>query len=518
MYERSNGNALSETSVQLPPSPAPSSSSGLSIAGPSRSTSDMAASGPPAYSQQHIALFPSFIATSNPTSPLVHVHRSSINATTAPLGIIPPPPGWSSPHRPDNVTSISADQSVVLADDADGTTGGGGIVLPARLGIFYQSGGFAILRITLSAGRLSWSREAVHPPHTRPQSVRRRPTTYTPLDGDPIVLTAIHYPLVITCTLAFHLSFYTLTLPADGTAASPQTNRPVHIGTMHSDVSFHPAALSLLPVSGTTDKFRAALTYCTPLYPYSWTVAVQEFSITVRPSTGIAEIARGECWHVGRGDEDEPDYIWPKKVRPVVGVKGRPVGVGTDGRWAVLAGEDNQIQVYSLPTSSTSSSAAAADDLRSYPISHSHTLLAHSAAITSISLASGRVVSGGRDGRVLVWELDEDLEHDDPLRGRTVAYVEVKPGGRRPKWRGAAGPDSHDEIEEEETPRSLPHPQSISSAARSLFLPRLPEGFERRESGKDRDVIRQLAFDEEKIVGLVREGQGEVMKVWGFNG
>jgi hypothetical protein len=27
-----------------------------------------------------------------------------------------------------------------------------------------------------------------------------------------------------------------------------------------------------------------------------------------------------------------------------------------------------------------------------------------------------------------------------------------------------------------------------------------------------------LAFDEEKIVGLVREGQGEVLKVWGFNG
>ena len=65
--------------------------------------------------------------------------------------------------------------------------------------------------------------------------------------------------------------------------------------------------------------------------------------------------------------------------------------------------------------------------------------------------------------------------------------------------------------------RGLPHPQSISGPARSLFLPRLPEGFERKDH-KERDVIRQLAFDEETIVGLVREGQGEVMKVWGFNG
>lgn len=116
------------------------------------------------------------------------------------------------------------------------------------------------------------------------------------------------------------------------------------------------------------------------------------------------------------------------------------------------------------------------------------------------------------------------MDNEDPLRARTVAYVEVRPGGRRPKWRGAAGPhdehddddDDEDELQPERSNLGLPHPQSISMAARSLFLPRLPEGFERREVR--RDVIRQLAFDEEKIVGLVREGQGEVMKVWGFNG
>lgn len=96
--------------------------------------------------------------------------------------------------------------------------------------------------------------------------------------------------------------------------------------------------------------------------------------------------------------------------------------------------------------------------------------------------------------------------------------MEVRPGGRRPKWRGAAGPEPDAEGEDEdEKEEGLPHPQSISGAARSLFLPRLPEGFEVKDE-KRRDVIRQLAFDEEKIVGLVREGQGEVLKVWGFNG
>jgi hypothetical protein len=396
------------------------------------------------------------------------------------------------------VTAITADQAVSFPDDTDPSP-----VLPARLGVFYQSGGFVILHMTVTSGRLVWSRESIHPPNSRPRTLRRRATTYTSLDGDPVVVAAIHHPIIITCTHAFHLTFYSLLLP-DGSPAS----RPVQIGAMHSDVSFHPATLSLFPASDSAQRFRAALTYCTPLYPYSWTVAVQEFNIRTSSTSGLTDITRGECWNVGRGDEDVPDHVWPRKIRPIAGVKGRPVGVGTDGRWAVLAGEDNQIQVYSLPTARPPGTKPA-------PIAHSHTLLAHSAAITSIALASGRVISGGRDGRVLVWELDEDTDLEDPLRGRTVAYVEVRPGGRRPKWRGAAGPDEEEDGGEKE--EGLPHPQSISGAARSLFLPRLPEGFEVRLEQR-RDVIRQLAFDEEKIVGLVREGQGEVLKVWGFNG
>ena len=47
----------------------------------------------------------------------------------------------------------------------------------------------------------------------------------------------------------------------------------------------------------------------------------------------------------------------------------------------------------------------------------------------------------------LIWELDEDvhLDPEEQHRGRTVAYVEVRPGGRRPKWRGAAGPHAEEE-------------------------------------------------------------------------
>lgn len=403
------------------------------------------------------------------------------------------------------------------------------------------------MRLRTLNGRLSWSRESIHPAQSRP----RRRTTYAPLQGDPVVLAAFHSSVLLTCTTAFHLSVYTIP-EATGDTAS----RPHHLQTMHSDVSVHPATLSLFPLSteeagdraqSVDTHFRAALTYCTPLYPQSWTVAVQEFSIDLnhgtQPLTG--DMRRGECWHVGRGDEEAIPLVWPRKVRSVVGVKGTAVGVGTDGRWAVLAGEDNQIQVYSLPTPSPSPPPSYGEEDRTAPIVHSQTLLAHSAAVTSISLSAGRCVSGGKDGRILVWELDEEDEQQEfaPLTGvssnlneriaggrlgRTVGYVEVRPGGRR-KWGGAAGPyeDDLDDIERIRSQSAkfaelgLPHPASISSAARSLFLPRPPDlgsvtSGEKRNDG--REVIRQLAFDEEKIVGLIQGGNGEVMRVWGFNG
>jgi hypothetical protein len=139
----------------------------------------------------------------------------------------------------------------------------------------------------------------------------------------------------------------------------------------------------------------------------------------------------------------------------------------------------------------------------------------------------------------------DDAGEEEGRLGRTVGYVEVKRGGRR-EWKGPSGPVLHDDDEEisendqdEEGAedhsrgrRGLPHPASISTAARSLFLPRPPADKEMMDVPP---AIRQLAFDEEKIVGLVRmeddvfrptkrlalgpsakTGGGELLKVWSF--
>ncbi|WVR08203.1 hypothetical protein IAU60_005250 [Kwoniella sp. DSM 27419] len=608
----SNGNALSQNIISLPPSPPPSAASITRATAPSGSQSTHSAN--PA-TEQHLALSPSYIFVSSPVSPLVQVYSSSANsesgpghasaAQSTPLGIIPPPPGWSSPHRPDNITCIVADQSVIPLDEQVTTLGSDLKSLPARLAVFYQSGGFVILRITSrstssNTAGIEWKRESISLPRTRPRSARRRATTHVPIDGDSVVLAALHYPVLLSCTRDFHLSVYSVAATSDD-GARTTCPEPRHLDTLHSEVSFHPAALSLFPASGpspqevttgqrfTSESFCAALTYCTPLYPASWTVAVQELNIRLNAAPSVdpvfgsepGTVRRGECFTLGRAD-DEDDLVWPRKIRPFVGVKGRAAGIGSDGRWCVLAGEDSQIQVYSLPhhevgvdmTHLASSKTKGAALGGTQQITYSQTLLAHSTEITSLALSAGRCVSGGRDGRVLVWELDQEGV-DDPVEathpgadldkagddgqkpgrvGRTVGYVEVRPGGRREAWRGAAGPVLDDKLAmERDDPADglvkpgggLPHPQAISSAARTLFLPRPPANMAKAERSRDTPAIRYLTFDEEKIVGLVKDlgrdekGSGpmppgmsrdrapgseagrletEVMKVWSFSG
>lgn len=460
-----NGNVL-EASLPLPLPPSP-------VSRPSE----------PGPGDHHLALFPNFICTASPTSPLVQVYGAGgVGAGTggtgpAPLGIVPPPPGWSTPSRPDNVTAICADEAVQPPDAVSG-----GRVLPARLAIFYASGGFAVVKLRFD-GRLVWTRESVWDRRTRP------PRSGDGGDGDPVVLAAFHHPVLVTCSLSFRVSAYVL------------AQAVTHVRTLHSDVAFHPAALSLAPHG---PAFRATLTYCTPVYPSSWTISVQELGVELSATGG--EVRRGECYRVRPSPPSPGGTPWPRRLHPIDGVS-RAIGVGTDGRWVVLAGADSVIHVFALPSAKGG-------------IAHAQTLLAPSGGVSALALQSGRCVSGGADGKVLVWELDEDsgADGDEARVGRALGYVEVRPGGRRKLDHAEPQADEASGGDEEEW--ELPNPRSLAYAARALFLATPPASLPpSRQTEAGANAVAQLAFDEEKIVGLVRtDGDGaDVMRVWSFN-
>ncbi|KAJ9114110.1 hypothetical protein QFC20_001626 [Naganishia adeliensis] len=615
-----------------------------------------------------LELSPSFIFVAYPNSPLLHVHSSSqpnitatpgnveeANMQIAPLALIPPPPGWSSPSRPDYITCVKVDSHDPTSPSDSSPRGA------VRLVVFYQSGGFVVLSVKsdslpLSASssgarsRVTWSRLVVYTPSDVPRRSRR--SGYSRQRGDPTVVCEFRSPVLIGCTERFYISVWRLPdLGAVGahknegaTGAMPES--PVLLQTLHSPVSFHPAALRLQlleedgmdahdddeedygtgarkPSGPVRQSYRASLAYSVPLYPERWTLAIQDIDITIPLSNTDADhgsVECGECFHVGRSTTLGNKTMarrWPLVPRSeIVGVKGdRAIGIGLGEKCCVLAGSDNQIQVYEIPDrdqtgwdrfheqSIDGSTRLHHPGARGFAhtasvarreIKHVQTLLAHASAITAIALDQGRCVSAGNDGRILVWQVDraadvlpsdgagdggqaEPVDPADSLGGwvnvpslrsdSTSGTSEFSP---QPKWnhvevrtpqRSKVSKDtSGSDIKEHPATTSplskrstfpslltnsslhqqiLPippvtHPLSLASAAREYLVgdPAAAMGFaESREyeSDRARRVVEKLAFNDDRIVGLVRDRRvtpadgsrvgvvDGVIKVWTFD-
>jgi hypothetical protein len=500
--------------------------------------------------------------------------------------------------------------------------------------VFYQSGGFVVLSVKgdttpnpAPAGRgqarVTWTRLVVYAPTD--VSHRARRSVYTRQRGDPTIICEFHWPVLVSCTERFYISVWRIPdlTEVTGSDGSPLRPSPTLLQTLHSSVSFHPATLSLtrLPrtdsaeedgeedasadlrtTSVVADSYRATLAYSVPLYPERWTLAVQDIDISIpgsgnRSTTGDVEC--GECFHVGRSATAGSKTLrnrWPLLARSeIVGVKGdRAIGIALGSSCCVLAGSDNQIQVYELPDRSPGAGLPkqhvqpphTASAVRR-EIRHVQTLLAHSSAITAIALDQGRCVSAGNDGRILVWQVDraadvfpteeggdfevEETEAVDQAGG----WVNVCAGSSRgkstesspiPNW-------SHVEVR---TPRKtnpidsqsrskgelilppispmarpvpsssttslhqrfLPippvtHPLSLASAAKEYLISPRTSKMIASDSAQEEErasrIVEQLAFNEDRIVGLVKSrkragGRVEdvssvdsVIKVWTFD-
>lgn len=502
----------------------------------------------PCPNHNHIlALSPSFVFVAYPASPLLHIYSSSTSnyhlseATpidlTQPIALIPPPPGWSSPSRPDLITAVAVDQNRARFGKARERD-------PTRVAVWYASGGYVVLQIEakqdetsalnslvgLGTRTVTWRRLVTYqPPESLAKRNRRRHHIVS--ISDPVVLGSFHWPVLAACTQKFFISVYSLS----------DAETPTLLQTLHSPVSYHPATLSLEPVTDSqrnmddsaTDvtaesldqeeglRYLASLAYCSPLYPNSWTLTVQRIDISLQEGNLNSDVTAGESWSVARTLRHGGTWrsrIWPFRPRgEIVGVNGdQAVGIGINQSWGVLAGEDNQIQVYKLPRQNdleTERSKLPSVTTALKVIKHTQTLLAHASSITSLSLAGERCVSSGNDGRVLVWDLTQDAmikpsqEGPEELEMATsqrsvndaLDYVEVSQGSTK------AAPNEDRLVTNRGFRQDiLPvppvrHPLSLASAAREYIS---------TASGQvesERRVIRNLAFNEDTIVGLVEE-------------
>lgn len=161
-----------------------------------------------------------------------------------------------------------------------------------------------------------------------------------------------------------------------------------------------------------------------PVFPAHWSAAVSEIAITLeeREASGehsdviVGVVTTRHATAVGNGwlptqvplsspsgsSEDEAlDHHhpviqsrameqWGRKVGSIVGIQ-------TDGKWVVLAGDDNTLQVYRLHRPPAPSQIA---------LSFVQTLHGHTAGISTLKVADGRCVSVGREGGMWIWDLE----------------------------------------------------------------------------------------------------------------
>jgi len=376
------------------------------------------------------------LSTSNLSSP-TSLTQSAVLAGPVTVASAGPFIILHSPDRPEvrqinpscatsDITSLALDQSPPSSTDT------------IRLAAFHRSGQFAVHGISSlsfeSHELYIYSTEATHNSQSNPRT-------------SDIVCAAYHHPILITLSSAFYLSVYHLPNPGENNT-SRAVNRPRLHQILHSFSSFLPSSMSLTRSSSTS--FKLVIANAVPVFPAHWSAAVSELVITVEEqgvpganldvSVGITTTRHATA--VGNGwlpyhpplsspsgsSDDETDDLhhiiaqtrameqWGRKV-------GNIVGIQTDGKWVVLAGDDNTLQVYRLHRPPVPSQIA---------LTFVQTLYGHTSGISTLKVADGRCVSVGREGGMWIWDLEAGwaapvrLPGDD---GSGIHELEEDPGG-----------------------------------------------------------------------------------------
>jgi hypothetical protein len=262
-----------------------------------------------------------------------------------------------SPDHPDvrqiNPSCATSDITILALDQSSPSS------TDIRLAAFHRAGQFAVHGISSSSFEsrelYMYSSEATDNSQSNPRI-------------SDIVCAAYHHPILVTLSSAFYLSVYYLPNAGENNTSRASIRPRLH-QILHSFTSFLPSSMSLTRSSPTL--FKLVIANAVPVYPAHWSAAVSELVITIEErdvpdaNLEVASItttrhatAVENGWlppepllHAPFGSsEDETNVLhsiisqnllmqqWGRKV-------GNIVGIQTDGKWVVLAGDDNTLQV-----------------------------------------------------------------------------------------------------------------------------------------------------------------------------
>ncbi|CAD6909617.1 unnamed protein product [Tilletia controversa] len=294
----------------------------------------------------------------------------------------------------------------------------------------------------------------------------------------------------------------------------------------HSAVAAASKAVLVGPSSDPKEKtrashpsfFRLSIAYATPQYPASWTAGIQELILRLPAGAGGGVAATG--WELlsnrhataqkvfrpspldlhGRamvtGADNESSGI--DSVARTVGSQRAPIltTLTYDDPFLVVGSRSNTLDVFEVhgsarsvvqssregsslerfdvQYSSTSSSPPLSSVSSTTPpalkLTHCRALLGHTAAVHAVALDTGRCVSGGADGRVMVWSLaSPDSRGAKTAMGSALGKRKRRSSASSASCGGSAG-DEEVEMDEGDEPVRLRTPVS-SQSRRGMAVP-----------------------------------------------
>ncbi|KNZ52068.1 hypothetical protein VP01_3703g1 [Puccinia sorghi] len=316
--------------------------------------------------------------------------------TSVPVGTLLPDMGSYNAPLLDGqgVTEISIDES--CGENSETARTAKSTVL---VSVFYTTGQFTLYEINLS----SVSSNAVEPMELDFRQVGLfEPSLPLKSSGQRKVLQGVveiaklHFPLLVTCSIDFHLSFFRLSWPS----STAQPRRNLQIVKLPLDLQNHscywPLSLNLKRSEPLNERFKMTIAYPMPFYPAAWTVGLQEFDFEITSSRSMSSLQMNTNRFITAvqqpHDKDRRRMTGLSLNEAVIGIEQAAGNV-------IVGRSDNTIDFFRL--------AALADgstDQRRRRLLCSKTLFGHTSRIGSISVdENGRCVSGAQDG-VKVWE------------------------------------------------------------------------------------------------------------------
>ncbi|BGP26385.1 hypothetical protein JCM10295v2_005338 [Rhodotorula toruloides] len=445
---------------------------------------------------QHYTLSASRLPTSNPAtaSPSITVHQTLPSGGSAVVG------SFSSTR----LTEFFADRpsfrpplaiTDVRLDEANDP---GDTILCA---VFYLTGQWSLFRVAFPSftspsqpfrAEEVYASLAIASPLSHPLSAAPAPSpTSSPFD--PVSLARLHSPLLVTLSDSLTLRFMRLDEAAEGMIEVDEAETP-----LQSRENWAPVVLDVSRESGSAEeeeepwlgkkrtewdsqRFKISLAYSMSVFPASWTVGIQEFTVDVPPprhaslsSVRVLPKMRISARHATATPILSPLPSTPRRSAPLAlpsphstPTSQSPVtSIEHSHPFIVTSRVDNTLDVYEIvsrptPSLTSSSSAKPVPATPSRPSSvrirrnlhansaaplsplspplriiHRGTLFGHTARVASVALlaesgvgeadeAGVKCVSAGDDGVVKVWRLNPSVgrEGEKSRKRREVGEV-----------------------------------------------------------------------------------------------